>query len=236
MPKLFFSILCFIVLFSSCQKESAIKNISANGYSDMSLVKNANLTDAWYATYGTFNWNNEYIPQDTLHEDSLIHNGYISIPYRNPSYSATINYNIPQEHYLNGDSIAFRFVISDSSDEQIITLNGSSGYVSVDHFKETWGVYTGSFGQSVYTGYQSVINFTPVLIVLKKHVISIYVGNENVYKTKYTGELIGKLQSIELKYSTSLRCNDVSLFNSYTQKLIMKEGFNLKGESHTVYF
>src|SRR5438128_5917801 len=99
MPKLSYAIVA-LIFFSSCKKEI---NYQTNSLIASNAVTAPVNTNEWYATYGIFDINHGYIPQDTLHEDSLIHNGYISIPYHEPSHSATINYDIPQNNYLDGD-------------------------------------------------------------------------------------------------------------------------------------
>jgi hypothetical protein len=234
MPKLSLSIVCIVMLFSSCKKEFINKGLQASNTSG--IITKTNLSGRWFATNGTFNWNNVYVPQDTLHEDSVIRGGYISIPHHDPSFPATINYNFPDQQNLDGDSITFQFVISDSSDEQMIHLVGSKGYVTIDHFKENWGIATPSVWQDKHRGYQSFARFTPVLIVFKNNVVSIRRGDRKLIELSYTGKLLGKLQSIELRYSSSMKCNEVKLYNSYSNKLLMNETFNLKGRSNTIFY
>jgi hypothetical protein len=233
MPKLNILFVCFIFLLGSCKKE-AVRESSFASVSD-AVSNKAETSKGWYATYGIMTING-YIPQDTLEDDSLIHDGYISLPNSSDSISSSINYDIPEIYNLNGDSITFSFVLSDLSSDQNIRLIGSAGYVYVEHFHESWGIYTPDFGRSEDVGYQSFSNFTPVTIVLKRKEISVYTGKKLVIQTSYTGKVIGELKSIVLGYSSYIRCDEVRLYNSYNQQLLMKERFNLQGKSHTVFY
>lgn len=234
MPKLSILIASLFILITSCKKDLDAQQDIVNDSAEMSA--NVNTAKGWYATYGIWVDGKGYIPQDTLKEYRLIRNGYIGLPKRSPDLKATINYDIPDIHMLNGDSLVYVFSISDSSNDQIITLTGDDGYLTVDHFHESWGVYTPDFGSTEYVEYQSFKSFRPVIITVKDKTISINTGQRLVFQISYHDKLVGRLRSIKLQYSSYMRCNYVNIFNSYTGKLLMKEAFNILGKSHTVFY
>ena len=243
MPKIYF-IAVFLVIFSaSCKKDITTTSVNVNA--ENSLLSNvSDISGQWFATYGYFDSNYRYVATDTLHEDSLINNGYLSFPRKSSDLLGTINFNIPDEYDLYGDSISFAFTVRDSSADQMFEMIGSDGFLEVEHYNQNlWGIRALAFGvYQVGNYYQPFTSFTNVLIVLKGNRVTVYTDDRIVfqysnYRASNDGKpLIGKLKSIVLKNSTYMKCDNVALFNSYTKKLLMKENFNLKGKSNTIFY
>ena len=252
--------LCTFV-FIACTKETQSTSVlSSSVYNSTASAKGTvDTLGKWFGAFTPFLGDPDALWPDTIYEQKLINNGIASDPYDSIMYPSDANqfsnvgYKMPGDRVLNGDSIAFETLVTDDVNVIELDIIGTKNKASFtyNYNRDNTGackLTVGNTAQSVNVN--PIIDFTsfkPVALTLKGNHAFVYVSNKLVMSLAYksadnvgniTTLLIGQndQKNFLLPGNLSVDCDYVKLYNSYSKKLLMKEEFNIKGKSNTIFY
>ncbi len=251
------------VILAGCQKDVAPKanagsdNLSTDKLAPEALTgKGVVSTNHWYGTYTDAVCSD---PMGACDPDGsgdatdagIIKNGVAQLP--NPagynfSYG-NISFDIPSQYNISGDSLTFVAVVENTiayslpDYDVILRIVGDKDTAAV-HFvaapssQQSTEYYVGT---ARYTNLPSLVHyfgsFETVKLAQKKYQTGAYVNNKLVYKFAYRSlNSIGRVKTITVSGKGYPTVDNVQLMNSYTNKKLMTEAFNVDGQSHTVFY
>ncbi len=236
--------LCWvIVLFLiACNKEDVIvKPVTGNNLSQ-ATTSGLDTSKSWYGLYNFYYQSPDDTTYHTLSDKYIIANGKAKFPYVKDASVFFIKYDIPSSHIIYGDDATFDISLQDSSAVMNFDLIGTKNTASFDYFAyNDSGYYTVALGSVVKqiklfptTDYN---NFKLVQFVFKQTKAYVYVANKLITSFAYgTSNKMGNVKQISLGNSGYLACDYVRLYNSYNQRPVMDEEFNIDGKSHTIFY
>jgi hypothetical protein len=249
----------FAFIFIGCRKEMQSSSLSSSSVYNLTASGKGTIdsTGKWFGACTPFLGDPDALWPDTIYEQKLINNGIASDPYDSIAYPSDANrfsnvgYEMPADRVFKGDSIAFEALVTDDVNVVELDMIGTKNTASFSYNSKgdnTCTLAVGNTTQSVTLN--PAIDFTtfkPVVFALKGKHAFLYISNKLVLSLAYNSSddignittlIIGRnnQQDISLLNNLSMDCDYVKLYNSYTKKLLMKEEFNIKGKSNTIYY
>jgi len=249
----------FAFIFIGCRKEMQSTSVSSSSVYNLT-AKGKGMIDTsgkWFGAFTAFLGDPDALSPDTIYEQKLINNGIASDPYDSIGYPSdglrfsNVGYEMPADRVLKGDSIAFETLVTDDVNVVELDMIGTKNTASFSYNSKRDNVCTltvGNTTQSVtLTPAIDFTTFKPVIFALKGKHAFLYISNKLVLSLAYnSADDIGNITTLiigqndqsdqSLPGNLSVDCDYVKLYNSYTRKLLMKEEFNIKGKSNTVYY
>ncbi len=250
LPKLFLLFIAAIFLLSGCKKEVAEISKSTALSLEKSVTASVQTLTAdpgWYGFYA----GPDVFNSDTLFAADIIKNGLAKMPFysnRREVFSI-INYAIPADHNISGDSLIYELRIKNPKDnyhpdwDVFADIKGTEHEAYVSFVADSaYSQYTRAFvGDAQFYGKSQLVHdfetFATLRLVLKSDIATIKLNGTLLGTINYgAGNRVGRVKSILFGGKGYVSCTFVKLLNSVTNKPILTENFNTDGKSTIVYY
>lgn len=233
--------LSFLLLFAyGCAKKVDVipENITS---STQDLAKQVvDTSKSWYGSFQDLRDPDE--PANLLPDDDIISNGVARIPFYWDQIITHIMYDLPDARSINMDSSAIDITLKDNFNYFELTLTGSTNRAWARYIQiADTGFYTiilksKSITAKVYPA-TDFTSFKLVRFAFKKSKVYLYVANKLITSFDYdTQSKIGRLKKIDAGGDGYIELDKVALYNSFSKQALMKEDFNINGQSHTIFY
>lgn len=264
MNRLSYLFLLIPLAIVSCRKEAIETNTTSDNLfsektvSAESAVKPVVSSAHWYGYY-------KYIPVTIpgepgdpgddpdiqVYPDSyFIRNGVAQLPSGGGPAFTYVAFDIPSSYTISGDSVIFQTVVQNAVSnggyndyDVILEIEGTQHYAELHFVADSSDQVSNRFvvGNAQYNNLPQLnhyfSSFQTIKWVMKKNGAAAYINNKLAYRFTYgTANRIGTIKTITVGGKGYAVINNVTLLNSYSNKKIMVENFDIDGQSHTVFY
>ena len=235
--------LCCItfIFLCACNKQQVIVKHPGNDNLSQLIGSKLDTSKGWYGSYQMFYQSPDDTSYFTLSDKYIIGNGEAKFPYNPDALAIRINYDIPVKEIIHGDSTTFKLSLKQGSNQILLQLIGVKNSLYFSYYVQNdTGYYliaVGAIIKQVKVFPATMFNnFKTVKFAFSKNKVFLYVENKLITSFSYdTKNKMGVLKQISLQ-AEYIECDFVRLYNTYNNKLVMREEFNHDGESHTVFY